>query len=40
MATNMHIMPSQLTAEWSFPEVYEAYYYLRLKYLKDAPGGA
>lgn len=39
MATEMNISPSQMAATWSFEEVYESYFYLRLKYLRDAPGG-
>jgi hypothetical protein len=32
--------PAKMAAEWSPSEVYEAFYFLRLKYLLDAPGGA
>lgn len=34
------LKPAQMSATWDFNEVFEAYYYLRLKYLREAPGGA
>ena len=29
-----------MASSWSYADVFEAYYYHRLKYLRTAPGGA
>ncbi len=34
VVTEMNMSPATTAASWSFEEVYEAYYYLRLKYLR------
>ena len=39
VATELQILPSVLAREWSPDEVFEAYLYLRLRYLREGPGG-
>jgi hypothetical protein len=38
--THLKINPAVLASEWSYPEIFEAFYFLRLQYLIEAPGGA
>ena len=40
VATEMQRIPSELAERWSRIEILEAYYFLRLKYLRTPPGGA
>ncbi len=40
VSTNLGIPPAVLESQWSMDEVLEAYMFLRLKYLREAPGGA
>jgi hypothetical protein len=39
VATELKMNPSQMAATWAPAEVSEAFFFLRLKYLKEAPGG-
>jgi hypothetical protein len=34
------LRPAEMASTWDPHEVSEAYYYLRLRYLREAPGGA
>jgi hypothetical protein len=40
VATELQIPPAVLASTWSPDEVAEEYLYLRIKYLREAPGGA
>jgi hypothetical protein len=40
VATEYKLNPAEMATTWSPDEVYEAFFYLRLAYLRNAPGGA
>jgi len=40
VAIRLNIPPAVMAATWSYDEVFEAYLYLRLQYLREGPGGA